>query len=169
MLSSRSRSGVLSVDADTAIEADVGSPRIVPGRDGSIMVAGAAGLQRLPFSAEDLVANAPLLGESDDGRRADGGGRSLVLGEKSTILREVDLHSGAILRTVQASSDACLTNPGRPPGASGALAPPSLWLGRSDFAVRAYDSAARFVWNVTYSTLRPPAVVSMEWDFVQVR
>lgn len=160
MISSRSRSGVLSVDSDTAVEVDGSSPRIVPGRDGSIMVASAAGLQRLPFSAEDLVANSPLLGASDSSRRIDGGGRSLLLGEKTTVLREVDLHSGAVLRTVQAASDACLTNPGRPSGPAGSLASPSIWLGRSDFAVRAYDSAARFVWNVTYSTLRPPAVVS---------
>lgn len=89
------------------------------------------------------------------------------------MLREVDLRTGAVLRTVQAAAnaDTCITSPPAASASGGAVALPGFWLGRSDFAVRAFDeggrgggaggggSKPRFLWNMTFSTLRPPTVV----------
>jgi outer membrane protein assembly factor BamB len=131
-------------------------PLIVPGRDGSIMLA-SSGLQQLPYRAQDLVASAPWsLGQR---------GTSMMVGSKTSFMVEVDLRTGHVLQTLPTITDGCPTSPVPPSDGS---APPSMWLGRNDYVVRAYDTSARkLLWNLTYSEVMPPALPSDAQDAEQ--
>jgi hypothetical protein len=110
-----------------------------------------SGLTQLSYRAQDLVASAPWsLGQS---------GKSMMVGAKTSYLAEVDLLSGNILQTLTTTSDSCPASP--PSSSTVGLTQPSVWLGRNDFVVRAFDTSARqLLWNLTYSEVVPPALPS---------
>lgn len=149
-------SGVDEGPADQRLPPD---PLVVPGRDGSILLASpGGGLQQLPYKAQDLVNQLPITS-----------GPVLVVGSKTSKAMRLSLRTGRVLRTVSATmplqgDDEPLDDDAFPGGSRGGEEEegddergPSVWVGRSDYVVTAFNGAGtRVLWNVSYSELLPP-------------
>ena len=145
-------------------------PLLIPSRDGSILLAafgpggiggGAGGgvggapgpgalasLQQLPFSAPELVASRLPFSE----------GASMLLGSKTTIALQVGLRSGRVLRVVSGAAGV----EGAGEAAALGEGEPHVWIGRSDFVVRAFDTSRNAEqWNLTYGELAPHVTGSL--------
>jgi serine/threonine protein kinase len=142
-----------SSSASSAPSSPSAPPLLIPSRDGSILLGlggPGEGLQQLPYRAQELVAHLPFVA-----------GSHVLVGSQSSRVLEVALSTGRVLRDVSGAGGVCPTEddeePGKEEGQGKSSAGPTLWLGRTDYVVRAYDtSQRRELWNVSYGEASPP-------------
>lgn len=136
------------------------------------MLSSPTALQHLPYRAQELVSQLPFAA-----------GEHLLVGGKDSRVFEIALSDGRILRTVSSAGECTIgtdgaescsnlnsdpRNGGERAGTNGDdnsnadtggvdHTGPTIWIGRTDHSVTAYDTTRRSqLWNLTYSELAPP-------------
>ena len=118
------------------------------------MLSSSNGLQQLPYRAQELVSRLPFAA-----------GANLLVGAKITRLFEISLNTGIILSEISGTDGTCPpsatstnTNTNSQENINDILSTATVWIGRTDFIVRAFDTQQRSgLWNVTYSEITLPS------------
>ena len=124
---------------------------VIPATDGSLLVQSSQGMRKTSVKARMLAESAPIMTQEG----------LLLTGQKTSRILGVDINSGRVLHDTMATDNLGRVNSlstlqNNKPKSNKKVIQQPLWVGRTDYTLRAFDGATGIEeFNMTFSEIHP--------------
>ncbi len=124
---------------------------VIPATDGSLLVQSSQGMRKTSVKARMLAESAPIMTQEG----------LILTGQKTSRILGVDINSGRVLHDTMAADNLGRVNSlstlqNNKPKSNKKVIQQPLWVGRTDYTLRAFDGATGIEeFNMTFSEIHP--------------